>query len=176
WKRRALEWCRVQTSSLSPLVTPLCLPTDLPGKLCWEDSMDGDQWPKMWPTFLLPATLSPFSDKSSLNAVSLRRTSLLFQEAHTIGQADCDFFSYRLYNYKATGIADPTINSTSLRQLRNICPENGNGGRAGLDKGSRNTWDTSYFENIVAGNAVLESDEELAADSLVNTFANSADS
>ncbi|GLJ30786.1 hypothetical protein SUGI_0610750 [Cryptomeria japonica] len=101
---------------------------------------------------------------------------------HTIGQADCQFFSYRLYNYKATGMADPTLNSTSLRQLQNICPGNGNnnGRAAALDKGSRNRWDSRYFQNLLAGNAVLESDQALAADpstrSLVNTFATSSDS
>eukprot|EP01018_Ginkgo_biloba_P004299 Gb_06667 [translate_table: standard] len=101
--------------------------------------------------------------------------------AHTIGQSDCKFFSYRLYNYKASGMSDPTINPNSLRQLQIICPQNGNGNtRVALDKGSKNSWDTNYFQNVIAGNAVLESDQGLASDastqSLVNTFANSINS
>lgn len=100
---------------------------------------------------------------------------------HTIGQADCQFFSYRLYNYKMTGMADPSINPTSLRQLQNICPQNSNGnnGPVALDKGSRRQWDTSYFQNLLAGNAVLESDQDLVTEastrSLVTTFAGSQD-
>jgi peroxidase len=100
---------------------------------------------------------------------------------HTIGQSDCQFFSDRLYNYKSTGMPDPNINPDSLRQLQSICPANGNGNRrVALDKGSKNTWDTSYFQNLIAGNAVLGSDEDLVSDPdarrLVDTFANSINS
>lgn len=100
---------------------------------------------------------------------------------HTIGQADCGFFADRLYNYKSTGMPDPSINRDSLRQLQSICPANGNGNsRVALDKGSKNTWDASYFQNLIAGNAVLESDVDLVSDPdtqrLVETFANSVDS
>lgn len=99
---------------------------------------------------------------------------------HTIGQSDCQFFNDRLYNYKSTGMPDPSINPDSLRQLQSICPANGNGNsRVGLDKGSKSTWDTSYFQNLIAGNAVLESDEDLLSGPdtrrLVDTFANSID-
>jgi len=78
-------------------------------------------------------------------------------------------------------MSDPSINPTSLKQLQSICPANGNGnGRVALDKGSKSTWDRNYFQNLIAGNAVLESDEGLVSDPdtrrLVDTFANSIDS
>ncbi|RVW16755.1 Peroxidase 25 [Vitis vinifera] len=43
--------------------------------------------------------------------------------AHTIGQTDCSFFQYRLYNFMEKGNADPTINQAFLAQLHALCPE-----------------------------------------------------
>ncbi|KAF9613497.1 hypothetical protein IFM89_008344, partial [Coptis chinensis] len=82
--------------------------------------------------------------------------------AHTIGQTDCLFFRYRLYNFTATGNADPTINQAFLAQLRALCPPNGAGTkRVALDKDSQTNFDVSYFKNVKGGNGVLESDQRL---------------
>lgn len=85
--------------------------------------------------------------------------------AHTIGQSDCQFFRYRLYNFTATGNADPTISSSYLTQLQSLCPAGGDGSkRVVLDKGSQMNFDVSFFKNVRDGNAVLESDQRLWGD------------
>ncbi|KAG8367392.1 hypothetical protein BUALT_Bualt16G0067200 [Buddleja alternifolia] len=57
--------------------------------------------------------------------------------AHTIGQTDCLFFRYRLYNFTTTGNADPSINQAFLGKLQSLCPKNGDGSkRVGLDNDS----------------------------------------
>lgn len=81
--------------------------------------------------------------------------------AHTIGQTDCALFRYRLFNFTATGNADPTISPAFLPQLRALCPPNGDPSRrVALDKDSTGTFDASFFKNVRDGNAVLESDRK----------------
>ncbi|KAG6652902.1 peroxidase N1-like [Carya illinoinensis] len=91
---------------------------------------------------------------------------------HTIGTAACRLFSYRLYNFTTNGNgADPTIDPTFLPQLRALCPQNGDGAsRVGLDPGSQNRFDTSYFNNLMKGRGVLESDQKLWTDASTKTF------
>lgn len=85
--------------------------------------------------------------------------------AHTIGQTDCQFFSYRLFNFTATGNADPSISPAFLAQLRALCPPNGDPGRrVALDKDSPGAFDVAFFKNVRDGNAVLESDQRLWGD------------
>ncbi|ONH98328.1 hypothetical protein PRUPE_7G243400 [Prunus persica] len=85
--------------------------------------------------------------------------------AHTIGQTDCTFVRYRLYNFTATGNSDPTINQAFLAQLQALCPKDGDGSkRVALDIGSQTNFDVSFFKNVRDGNAVLESDQRLWGD------------
>ncbi|XP_050215127.1 peroxidase 25 [Mercurialis annua] len=82
--------------------------------------------------------------------------------AHTIGQTDCLFFRYRLYNFTTTGNADPTINHEFLSQLQVVCPKDGDGSkRVALDSNSQLKFDASFFKNVRDGNGVLESDQRL---------------
>ncbi|PSS20925.1 Peroxidase [Actinidia chinensis var. chinensis] len=82
--------------------------------------------------------------------------------AHTIGQTDCLFFRYRLYNFTTTGNADPTINPAFLAQLQTICPKDGDGSkRVALDKDSQFKFDASFFKNVRDGKGILESDQRL---------------
>ncbi|XP_034918862.1 peroxidase 25 [Populus alba] len=81
---------------------------------------------------------------------------------HTLGRTHCQFIRYRLYNFTATGNADPTINQSFLSQLRALCPNNGDGTiPVPLDKDSQTDFDTSFFKNVRDGNGVLESDQRL---------------
>ncbi|XP_039008681.1 peroxidase 25-like [Hibiscus syriacus] len=85
--------------------------------------------------------------------------------AHTIGQTDCLFFRYRLYNFTVTGSADPTINQSFLVQLKTLCPRNGDGSkRVALDINSPTKFDVSFFKNVRDGKGVLESDQRLWGD------------
>ncbi|KAH9306190.1 hypothetical protein KI387_010594, partial [Taxus chinensis] len=90
--------------------------------------------------------------------------------AHTIGQTDCQFFSYRLYNFTATGNADPSMSTTYLKEAQSLCPAGGDGSkRVALDKGSQMKFDESFFKNVRDGNAVLESDQRLWGDASTKT-------
>ena len=85
--------------------------------------------------------------------------------AHTIGQTDCLFFRYRLYNFTTTGSADPTISQPFLTQLQTLCPKNGDGSkRVALDIDSQTKFDVSFFKNVRDGKGVLESDQRLWGD------------
>ncbi|XP_057976644.1 peroxidase N1-like [Malania oleifera] len=87
--------------------------------------------------------------------------------AHTIGTSACQFFRYRLYNFTNTTSsgADPSINPTFIPQLRALCPANGDvTRRVGLDTGSSNAFDTSFFSNLRNGRGILESDQKLWSD------------
>lgn len=91
--------------------------------------------------------------------------------AHTIGQTDCRFFSYRLYNYSASGQSDPSINNDYVSQLQELCPANGDGlTKVALDRGSQTTFDTSFFQNINKGYGVLESDQRLMSDDTTSNY------
>ncbi|KAF5448524.1 hypothetical protein F2P56_029049 [Juglans regia] len=91
---------------------------------------------------------------------------------HTIGTAACQFFRYRLYNFTTSGNdADPTIDPTFLPQLRALCPQNDDGTRrVGLDTGSQNRFDSSFFNNLRNSHGVLESDQKLWIDASTRTF------
>lgn len=85
--------------------------------------------------------------------------------AHTIGQTDCQFFSYRLFNFTATGNADPSIGPAFLPLLRAQCPPGGDPSRkVALDTGSPGAFDVSFFKNVRDGGGVLESDQRLWGD------------
>lgn len=86
---------------------------------------------------------------------------------HTIGTTACQFFRYRLYNFSTTtgNGADPSISAAFVSQLRALCPENGDGSRRiGLDTGSVNRFDNSFFSNLRDGKGILESDQKLWTD------------
>ncbi|XP_020269555.1 peroxidase 25-like isoform X1 [Asparagus officinalis] len=112
------------------------------------------------PTDTVSVQLRKFLDKG-LNEHDL----VTLVGAHTIGQTDCLFFRYRLYNFTATGNADPTISQSFLPQLRSLCPQNGDASRrVALDAGSMTDFDVSYFKNVRDGQGVLESDQRLWED------------
>ncbi|KAK9697830.1 hypothetical protein RND81_08G064000 [Saponaria officinalis] len=91
--------------------------------------------------------------------------------AHTIGQTDCRFFQYRIYNFTATGNSDPSINQAFLTQLQTMCPKTGNGlNKVPLDKDTPTKFDVSFFKNIKDGNGVLESDQRLWSDDATKTI------
>ncbi|KAG2673321.1 hypothetical protein I3760_13G085100 [Carya illinoinensis] len=79
---------------------------------------------------------------------------------------------YKLYNFTTSGKGDdPTIDPTFLPQRRALYPPNGDGTkRVGLDHGSQNTFDTSYFNNLRNDRGVLKSDQRLWTDANTKTF------
>ncbi|KAI5680772.1 hypothetical protein M9H77_01999 [Catharanthus roseus] len=115
----------------------------------------------------LPSPLDPLSvQRQKFASKGLDDQDLVtLVGAHTIGRTDCLFFRYRLYNFTATGNADPSINQAFLTQLQSLCPKNGDPSkRVALDKDSEFSFDVSFFKNVRDGNAVLESDQRLWGD------------
>lgn len=101
--------------------------------------------------------IQKFTDKG-LNAQDL----VALVGAHTIGTASCFTFSHRLYNFNSSTGADPAIDAAFLPQLRALCPQNGDGSRrVGMDTGSVNRFDNSFFANLRSGRGILESDQNL---------------
>lgn len=125
---------------------------------------------------------SPFEGLSNIttkfSAVGLNVTDLVaLSGAHTFGRAQCRAFSARLNNFNGTGNPDPTLNTTFLANLRQICPQNGNASAlANLDPTTPDTFDNNYFTNLQNNQGLLQSDQELfstpgaATVSIVNTF------
>ncbi|KAJ6316615.1 hypothetical protein OIU78_019823 [Salix suchowensis] len=77
----------------------------------------------------------------------------------------------------AQGSPDPTINSTYLTTLQQICPQNGNGSvLANLDPTTSDAFDNNYFTNLQNNQGLLQSDQELfsttgsATITIVNSF------
>ncbi|XWS56182.1 hypothetical protein CRYUN_Cryun09bG0064400 [Craigia yunnanensis] len=127
---------------------------------------------------------SPFEGLSNItskfSAVGLNTNDLVaLSGAHTFGRAQCRLFSNRLYNFSGTGNPDPTLNSSYLTTLRQICPQSGSGFNvANLDLTTPNTFDSNYFTNLQNSKGLLQSDQELFSTtgaptiSIVNTFSN----
>ncbi|GMJ12933.1 peroxidase 25 [Hibiscus trionum] len=115
------------------------------------------------------ANLPGFRDSVDLQKQKFAAKGLNTQDlvtlvgGHTIGTSACQFFRYRLYNFTTTGNgADPSIASAFVSQLQALCPQNGDGTRRiGLDTGSVNRFDNSFFANLRDGKGILESDQML---------------
>ncbi|BFG33455.1 hypothetical protein CerSpe_197280 [Prunus speciosa] len=127
---------------------------------------------------------SPFENLEQIakkfSDVGLDSTDLVaLSGAHTFGRARCATFVHRLYNFSGTGNPDPTIDTTYLETLRQICPNGGNGGTlADLDQSTRDGFDNNYFANLQNKRGLLQTDQELFSTSgdtvaIVNRFANS---
>ncbi|KAK6117521.1 hypothetical protein DH2020_048741 [Rehmannia glutinosa] len=110
---------------------------------------------------------APFESLSNLtakfSAVGLNVTDLVaLSGAHTFGRSQCRLFSNRLYNFSGTGVPDPTLNTTYLANLRQICPQNGAGFNvANLDPTTPDVFDANYFSNLQSNRGLLQSDQEL---------------
>ncbi|CAN7140644.1 unnamed protein product [Brassica rapa subsp. narinosa] len=119
---------------------------------------------------------SPFEPLDAIiakfQAVGLNVTDVVaLSGAHTFGQAKCDLFRNRLFNFTGQGSPDATLETTLLSDLRTVCPIGGNGNvTAPLDRNSTDVFDNNYFKNLLQGKVLLSSDQILfSSDLAVNT-------
>ncbi|KAJ7565271.1 hypothetical protein O6H91_02G054500 [Diphasiastrum complanatum] len=86
--------------------------------------------------------------------------------AHTIGQSLCSFFINRLYNFNSTTPQDPSLDPQYATRLKVLCPQNNPNPNsvAPLDPLTPNSFDNSYFTNVVQGRALFTSDQALFTD------------
>ncbi|KAG2262632.1 hypothetical protein Bca52824_069711 [Brassica carinata] len=122
----------------------------------------------------IPAPTSSLSQLiSSFSAVGLStRDMVALSGAHTIGQSRCTNFRTRVYN-------ETNINAAFATLRQRSCPRaagSGDGNLAPLDVNSANSFDNSYFKNLVAQRGLLHSDQELfnggSTDSIVTGYSN----
>ncbi|XP_023739774.1 peroxidase N [Lactuca sativa] len=106
-------------------------------------------------------------------AVGLNLTDVVsLSGAHTIGSARCAVFSNRLFNFSGTNGPDETLlNQAMVSDLQAQCPANGDGNKTtALDRNSVDLFDNHYFQNLVNGKGLLESDQFLySSDEAVST-------
>ncbi|KAJ4978612.1 hypothetical protein NE237_009392 [Protea cynaroides] len=100
---------------------------------------------------------------AKFSAVGLDTTDLVsLSGAHTFGRAQCKNFINRLYNFSSTGSPDPSLNSTYLATLQQLCPQGGNGSvLADLDPTTPDGFDNNYYSNLESNEGLLQSDQEL---------------
>jgi peroxidase len=94
-----------------------------------------------------------------LNSLDL----VVLSGGHSIGLSRCTSFKARLYNQTGNGKPDPTLDTTYLKQLRIVCPQNGTDDNqtVPLDPVTPFKFDVNYYKNIVASKGLLNSDEIL---------------
>ncbi|XP_062094530.1 peroxidase A2-like [Humulus lupulus] len=112
----------------------------------------------------LPAPFETLDQlKEKFSRQGLDSTDLVaLSGAHTFGRAKCQTFNFRLYNFNGTNNPDPTLNTTLLDALRQLCPQGGNDSViTDLDPVTPNTFDNKYFSNLQSENGVLQTDQEL---------------
>ncbi|KAG6789160.1 hypothetical protein POTOM_005250 [Populus tomentosa] len=108
------------------------------------------------PSIPVPQAIAAFNSKR------LSTIDMVYLLAH------CGLFQNRLYDFKNTGNPDPTMNTTLLKTLQPLCPQNsGSNNSANLDQDplKSSSVDKSFFEQIRLGNGILEVDQQLALDS-----------
>ncbi|XP_021774886.1 probable peroxidase 61 [Chenopodium quinoa] len=87
--------------------------------------------------------------------------------AHSTGRTRCRYIYDRLYNFQGTGKPDPTLDTSSLEDLRKQCPQKYQKGEheglIALNKGSDGAYrfTNDYYKNIMANKAVLRIDQDL---------------
>ncbi|RLN43209.1 peroxidase 5-like [Panicum miliaceum] len=85
--------------------------------------------------------------------------------AHTIGRAHCTAFSDRLYNFSATGAADPALDPPFLAQLQHACPASGvdPGLVVPMEPRTPYALDTLYYWGVLRNRGLFASDQALLA-------------
>lgn len=109
------------------------------------------------PTIPVPQAIKLFAQKG-LN----KDDFVVLLGGHTVGTAHCHSFKERLYNFRNTNKADPTISSSLIQLLRNTCPLNSQSdGETFLDQtpNSHFTVDNGYYKQILAHNGTMEIDQ-----------------
>ncbi|KAH7282364.1 hypothetical protein KP509_35G026600 [Ceratopteris richardii] len=96
---------------------------------------------------------------------------VILSGAHTIGKARCDLFSNRLYNFQNMAQRqDPMLSSKYASYLMGICPT-GNEDismTSDLDPYTPSVFDNVYYQNLLRGEGLLQSDQELFASGMNN--------
>ncbi|KAL2474009.1 DDB1- and CUL4-associated factor 4 [Forsythia ovata] len=103
--------------------------------------------------------LIEFFQSKGLNVLDL----VVLSGAHTIGRSTCGSLQNRLFNYKGTGKADPSINHKYLNFLRRKCRWASE--YVELDAVTPKAFDVQYYKNLEKKMGLLSTDQMLYFDS-----------
>ncbi|KAL6526470.1 Peroxidase 40 [Orobanche gracilis] len=85
--------------------------------------------------------------------------------AHTMGKARCSTFIARLNNNNNIVSKSPNVNLEFLQSLQQLCSQSdANAILANLDHATPRTFDNQYYVNLLSGEGLLASDQELVKD------------
>lgn len=97
------------------------------------------------------------------NGLSVKDLAVL-SGSHTIGISQCSSFTDRLYNFTGKGIADPSLDSNYVKELKRKCKPNDESTVVEMDPGSFLTFDNSYYKLVAKRRGLLTSDKSLLDD------------
>ncbi|KAL5547044.1 hypothetical protein UlMin_006731 [Ulmus minor] len=111
------------------------------------------------------------SNPNDVNLPAFKAKGLTLNEmvtllgGHTVGIAHCSFFSDRLSNFRGTGAADPSMDSSLVMKVRKICRTTSSSGdpTAFLDQKTSFVFDNQFYNQIRVKKGILQIDQELAS-------------
>ncbi|KAH7842518.1 hypothetical protein Vadar_006256 [Vaccinium darrowii] len=120
---------------------------------------------------------SPFSNFATLQqAFAGKNLSsedlVVLSGAHTIGVANCQFFSNRIYNFDGNGNPDPSLNATYATFLRTQCKgPSDTTTTVPMDGGSGLTFDNHYYTMLKENEGLFQSDAAILTDHSAREYA-----
>ncbi|KAI3920960.1 hypothetical protein MKW98_027670 [Papaver atlanticum] len=113
------------------------------------------------PTISVDASIAFFADKG----FTTKEMVVLIGGGHTVGVTHCAFIRDRLFDFRNTGRPDPSMNANLLNRLRGTCPRGSPDNTINLDQtpGSSFVVDNGFYNQLGAGNGVLEIDQAMAS-------------
>ncbi|KAJ4782047.1 Peroxidase [Rhynchospora pubera] len=117
------------------------------------------------------SSLSTLISMFSAQGLTARDMTVL-SGAHTIGQAQCQFFRNRIFNEK-------NVNASFASLRQQTCPQSGSDSTlAPIDVRSPNSFDNAYYVDLVNKQGLFHSDQELfnggSQDNLVTQYSTNA--
>jgi len=96
----------------------------------------------------------------------------IYAGAHTFGFAQCFTFKPRLFNFGGSGKSDPSLDSSLLQNLQKVCPNqaDSDSNLAPLDPVTTNTFDNTYYKNVLSNSGLLQSDQALLGDNTTSAL------
>ncbi|XP_006357991.1 peroxidase 3-like [Solanum tuberosum] len=123
-----------------------------------------------------PPTSSVSSLQTSFASKGLDLKDLvLLSGAHTIGVSHCPSFSSRLYNFTGVwGKKDPSLDTeyASNLKMKKCKSINDNTTIVEMDPGSSSKFDLSYFQLVLKGKGLFQSDAALTTSATTKSFIN----
>ncbi|KAL8033123.1 hypothetical protein ABFX02_13G141600 [Erythranthe guttata] len=103
-------------------------------------------------------SLLNFFDKMGLTFVDL----VVLSGSHTVGRSTCAAVKERLYNFRGTGKADPSMNAAYVGSLKKQCGLDSN--YVNFDVSTPRSFDAAYYANLGKKMGLLSTDQLLYSD------------